>query len=60
MGVENQYQIYKYKKQEPNTSMITKRAERSNITQIITGHAPTNHYLSSNRNRGMDLFFGMF
>eukprot|EP00116_Pleurobrachia_bachei_P002623 sb/3462885/ len=45
IGADNEYQIYKYKKQEPNTNMITERKERSIITQIITGHAPTNHYL---------------
>eukprot|EP00116_Pleurobrachia_bachei_P001378 sb/3461640/ len=45
IGVENQYQIYKYKKQDPDTVKILQRVNRSIITQIITGHAPTNHYL---------------
>lgn len=45
IGADGTYQIYKYKKQEPNTPKILQRAIRSSITQIITGHAPTNHYL---------------
>ena len=45
VGTDGTYQIYKYKKQELNTPKILQRAIRSSITQIITGHAPTNHYL---------------
>ena len=45
LGTDGTYQIYKYKKQEPNTPKILQRATRSRITQIITGQAPTNHYL---------------